>query len=82
MFDAKPKILIVDDDTDLLELLVIRLTAVGYKVDAVQSAEAALNYLDVSRPQLVISDMQMSGMDGMAYSSTYIAIFRLCQSLF
>ena len=64
MFDAKPKILIVDDDTDLLELLVIRLTAAGYKVDAVQSAEAALNYLDVSRPQLVISDMQMSGMDG------------------
>lgn len=64
--DSKPKILIVDDDTDLLELLVIRLTAAGYKVDAVQSAEAALNYLDVSRPQLVISDMQMSGMDGMA----------------
>jgi two-component system response regulator GlrR len=66
MTDAQPKILIVDDDTDLLELLKIRLTAAGYKVDAVQSAEAALNYLDVSRPQLVISDMQMSGMDGMA----------------
>jgi two-component system response regulator GlrR len=66
MPDLKPKILIVDDDTDLLELLVIRLTAAGYKVEAVQSAEAALNYLDVSRPQLVISDMQMSGMDGMA----------------
>lgn len=66
MSDAKPKILIVDDDTDLLELLTMRLTAAGYKVDAVPSAEAALNYLDVSRPQLVISDMQMSGMDGMA----------------
>jgi two-component system response regulator GlrR len=65
MPDTKPKILIVDDDTDLLELLVIRLNAAGYKTDAVQSAEAALNYLDVSRPQLVISDMQMSGMDGM-----------------
>ena len=65
MPDTKPKILIVDDDTDLLELLVIRLNAAGYKTEAVQSAEAALNYLDVSRPQLVISDMQMSGMDGM-----------------
>ena len=63
---SNPKILIVDDDTDLLELLSIRLTAAGYKVEAVQSAEAALNYLDISRPQLVISDMQMSGMDGMA----------------
>ena len=49
-----------------LNYSVIRLTAAGYKTDAVQSAEAALNYLDVSRPQLVISDMQMSGMDGMA----------------
>jgi two-component system response regulator GlrR len=63
--NSNPKILIVDDDADLLELLSIRLTAAGYKVEAVQSAEAALNYLDVSRPQLVISDMQMSGMDGM-----------------
>jgi two-component system, NtrC family, response regulator GlrR len=60
-----PKILLVDDDTDLLELLSIRLTAAGYKTEAVQSAEAALGYLDVSRPQLVISDIQMSGMDGM-----------------
>ncbi|HEX7234148.1 MAG TPA: sigma 54-interacting transcriptional regulator [Nitrosospira sp.] len=66
MPDNKPKILIVDDDTDLLELLVIRLNAAGYKTEAVQSAEAALNYLAMSRPQLVISDMQMSGMDGMA----------------
>ena len=65
MAETKPKILIVDDDPDLLELLVIRLNAAGYKTEAVQSAEAALNYLDVSRPQLVISDMQMSGMDGM-----------------
>ncbi len=64
--NSNPKILVVDDDADLLELLSIRLTAAGYKVEAVQSAEAALNYLDVSRPQLVISDMQMSGMDGMA----------------
>jgi two-component system, NtrC family, response regulator GlrR len=66
MPDSSQKILIVDDDADLLELLSIRLTAAGYKVEAVKSAEAALNYLDVSRPQLVISDMQMSGMDGMA----------------
>ena len=39
------KILIVDDDTDLLELLAIRLTAAGYKTETVQSAEAALNHL-------------------------------------
>ncbi len=63
---TKPKILLVDDDTDLLELLSIRLIAAGYETNTAQSAEEALNYLDLSRPQLVISDMHMSGMDGMA----------------
>ncbi len=60
------KILLVDDDPDLLELLSIRLTAAGYETVPAESAEAAINYLDISRPHLVISDIQMSGMDGMA----------------
>lgn len=64
--ETKSKILLVDDDSDLLELLSIRLIAAGYEIDTAKSAESALNYLDVSRPQLVISDMQMSGIDGMA----------------
>lgn len=66
MPDIRPRILVVDDDADLLELLTIRLTAAGYRTDVAHSAEAALNYLDVTRPQLIISDMKMSGMDGMA----------------
>lgn len=64
--EPKHKILLVDDDVDILELLSIRLIAVGYETHTVTSAEEALNYLDISRPHLVISDMQMSGMDGMA----------------
>ncbi len=66
MIESNPTILIVDDDADLLELLSIRLMAAGYKTETAQSAEIALNHLDVSRPQLVISDMRMSGMDGMS----------------
>ena len=59
------KILLVDDDPDLLDLLSIRLNASGYDVDTASSAESALNYLDLERPQLVISDLRMSGMCGM-----------------
>lgn len=60
------KILLVDDDTDLLELLSMRLKSSGYHITTAESAEAALNHLDITRPHLVISDMQMKGMDGMA----------------
>ena len=59
------KILAVDDDPDLLRLLTIRLKSAGYDVTAVESAEKALAQLSVARPQLVVTDLRMSGMDGM-----------------
>lgn len=59
-------LLVVDDDADLLKLLSMRLTAAGYKVTAVASAEDALARLAVARPQLVVSDVQLPGMDGLA----------------
>jgi two-component system response regulator GlrR len=62
----KQKILIVDDDTDLLRLLSIRLTAAGYQITAAESTEKALVQLAIFRPDLVITDLRMAGMDGMA----------------
>jgi two-component system response regulator GlrR len=59
-------VLLVDDDPDLLQLLSMRLVAAGYRVSAVASAEAALAQLAVERPQLVVSDVQLPGMDGLA----------------
>ena len=60
------KILLVDDDKDLLQLIAMRLQAAGYAVTAVESGEAALAALAVSRPQVVVTDLRMHGMDGMA----------------
>ncbi len=64
--DSGGKILIVDDDTDLLQLLSMRLSFAGFEVEQADSAEAALNLVEFSRPQLVITDMRMKEMDGMA----------------
>ncbi len=66
--NAAPRahILVVDDDADMLRLLSMRLTAAGYRVSAVGSAEAALNQLDIEQPQLVLSDVQLPGRDGLA----------------
>ena len=60
------RVLLVDDDKDLLQLIAMRLTAAGYAVTAVESGEAALAALSVSRPQVVVTDLRMQGMDGMA----------------
>ena len=60
------KLLVVDDDADLLQLLSMRLTAAGYHVTGVGSAEEALAHLEASRPQLVVSDVQLPGRDGLA----------------
>ena len=64
------RLLIVDDDADLLKLLQMRLEAAGYDVTAVGSAEAALAQMDVQRPALVLSDVQLPGMDGLALFNT------------
>jgi two-component system response regulator GlrR len=59
-------LLVVDDDADMLRLLTMRLTAAGYRVSAVSSAEAALTQLEIERPQLVLSDVRLPGKDGLA----------------
>jgi two-component system, NtrC family, response regulator GlrR len=60
------RLLLVDDDADLLKLLSMRLSAAGYQVTAAGSAEAALAQIAVQRPHLVLSDVQLPGKDGLA----------------
>ncbi|MCU0957625.1 MAG: sigma 54-interacting transcriptional regulator, partial [Hydrogenophaga sp.] len=62
---ARARLLVVDDDPDMLRLLSMRLSAAGYQVTAVGSAEAALSQLDIDRPQLVLSDVRLPGKDGL-----------------
>jgi two-component system response regulator GlrR len=66
MTNQPPKILLVDDDKDLLQLIAMRLGAAGYSVSTADSGESAMASVTVSRPELVITDLRMHGMDGMA----------------
>ena len=60
------KILIVDDDINLLKLLAMRLDKEGYAVVEANSAEQALPLVEAAFPALVITDMRMAGMDGLS----------------
>ena len=64
--ESATRLLVVDDDPDMLRLLSMRLNGAGYHVTAVDSAEAALAQLDIERPQLVLSDVRLPGKDGLA----------------
>ncbi len=61
-----PRVLIVDDDTGLLRLLTIRLGAAGFDVHTAEEGRQALGLLETFRPQVVVTDLRMDGMDGMA----------------
>jgi len=58
------RILIVDDDASIRRSLAEALVEEGYRVEAAESAEAALALLDRGAPDVVLSDVRMPGMDG------------------
>jgi len=62
----KPKILLVDDDTDLLSLFTIRLQSQGFEVETAESGEQALARIPLINPHVLITDLRMGEMDGMA----------------
>ena len=62
----KAKLLVIDDDTSLRRVLEYNLLEEGYEVQAASSGEEGLYWFDQSLPDLVITDMKMAGMDGLA----------------
>lgn len=59
-----PHILLIDDDKSATELIAARLSASGFKVTVENVPEDALGYLKNNRPDLILLDMIMPGMDG------------------
>jgi two-component system response regulator GlrR len=60
------KLLLVDDDPSLLKLLGMRLRSEGYQVTTAGSGPEALRLLQKEKIELVISDLRMDEMDGLA----------------
>jgi len=60
------RVLLVDDDPSLLRLLSLRLTAIGLSVECANSGEQAVGLVPQFKPQLVVTDLRMGEMDGLA----------------
>lgn len=57
-------VLVVEDDPDTLELFMLSLSAVGATVKRAASAEEALEQLEGWKPDVILCDIQLPGVDG------------------
>ena len=64
MQKEKIKILIVDDEPDILEILKLNLQNEGYKVSTAENGKKALKKADKINPDLIVLDLMMPIMDG------------------
>ena len=62
---AKQKVLVVDDEEDILELLKFNLSREGYQVPCAASGEQALGLVRSERPDLIVLDLMLPGIDGL-----------------
>jgi DNA-binding response OmpR family regulator len=65
LMSAKTKILVVDDEPDLLELLDTNLRAAGYEVLVASDGREALEKARKAQPQLILLDVMLPELDGL-----------------
>jgi CheY-like chemotaxis protein len=61
---SKQEILLVEPQEELLKLESLLLTSRGYKVNAVTDGRAAIDYIAENRPDLVMLDVNLPGVNG------------------
>ncbi|PKP05445.1 MAG: DNA-binding response regulator [Bacteroidetes bacterium HGW-Bacteroidetes-6] len=60
------KVLLVDDEKDILEIMSYNLKKEGYEVQTARDGQIAINKAADFQPQLVVLDIMMPGMDGIS----------------
>ncbi len=62
---ARSRVLVIDDDSGVLELMEAYLSRQGFQVIGVPNGEDALGTLDDTQPDLIILDLVLPGMGGL-----------------
>jgi two-component system, chemotaxis family, chemotaxis protein CheY len=71
---AGQRVLIVEDDESIREMLELVLESEGYEVTSASDGAAALALLEQTRPDLILLDMKMPVMDGWEFIARYRAL--------
>lgn len=69
--DARPRIIIVDDDRDTREMLTMALDLEGFAVGQAANGLRLISAMHVDRPDVILLDVMMSWIDG----------FELCRAI-
>lgn len=64
MSESKKKILVVDDEPDIVSMLKLRLEAAGYEVLSALDGNAGYEKAKLELPDLIILDLMLPGIDG------------------
>ncbi len=75
MTNAKPTVLIVDDERNLRRLLTHAITVEGYQVETASNGKACLSFCEQHLPDLILMDALMPEMDGFTCCETLQATF-------
>ena len=70
----KPRILVIDDEEGLLQLVKMRLNAMGFTVTACTSGREAVNAAKTNRFDLAITDLRLRGEDGLDVTEELLRI--------
>jgi len=65
-----PKILVIDDEPNIRELVSVYLTAAGFEVEGAENGAEGLDSFRSAGPDLVVLDLMLPGMDGRAVCRT------------
>jgi CheY-like chemotaxis protein len=71
---ARPRVLVIDDDDDVADILRQALSEEGYAVATVPHGAAALDILRLHEPEVILLDLRMPLMDGWSFAERYRTI--------
>ena len=80
---ARPTILVIDDEKSVRDLVSIIIASRGYHVASAEDAVEGMKLIETLRPDLVLMDYMMPGVDGLTalgqiragYPDTYVIMF-------